>query len=168
MDDEAFYSVDARKTYSEWVNKINWENSKYTLEFEHRYSDAYGEWKTDIKTELDPESEVYQMAKWEQDRWNQFMRSRGWISASTKQMRMYYDKGNANQQLYIGKMHPCIEDYSKLNSTNNKYKELSGKDKGFQMSNITSIQRTEKILSLYWAEKAKSMFERQNDEVQKS
>jgi len=168
MDDEAFYSVGARTKYSEWVKKINWENSEYTNQIELRHLDSYGKEKYSTEKEFDPNSEVYQMAKWEQDRWNQFMCSRGWISAKTKQMRMYYGKGNANQQLYIGKMHPCIEDYPKLESISNKYNELSGKDKEFQMSNITSIQRTEKILSLYWAEKAKSMFEKQDDENQKS
>lgn len=168
MDDEAFYSVEARNKYSVLVKKINWENSEYIHEFEQRHSDSYGKDKFSTETEFDPKSEVYQMAKWEQKRWNQFMRSRGWINASIRQMRMYYGKGNANQQLYIGKMHPCIEDYPKLESISNKYNELSGKDKEFQMSNITSIQRTEKILSLYWAEKAKSMFEKQDDENQKS
>ena len=64
-------------------------------------------------------------------------------------------------------MHPCIEDFGKLQDINEKYQGLSGKDKGLHMSNITAIQRTEKILTLYWADKAKTFFEKNDDSKEK-
>lgn len=166
LDSDTFYSKDVRSLYAGWVKEIGWEHKPFSKKIEQMRIDSYGEEEKYLLIQLDSSSEVYQMAEWEQDRWNRYMISRGWITASTKQMQFYYDGGNHSQQLYIGKMHPCIEDFGKLQDINEKYQGLSGKDKGLHMSNITAIQRTEKILSLHWVEKARTLFEK-TDDVQK-
>ena len=166
LNPDTFFSDEALGAYAEWVHIIDWGNTPYEKEFEIIKPDSYGG-NSVISIELDPDSEVYKMSEWEQDRWKRFMISRGWSKASEKQMCYYYGKGNHSQQLYIGKVHPCLVDYAKLETINNKFKKLSGKDKGFHMSNITSILRTEKLLSLYWLEKARGFMEREAEEAEK-
>lgn len=168
LDSDTFYSKEVRALYAGWIKEIGWEHKPFSKKIEQKRVDSYGEAEKYIFIQLDSSSEVYQMAKWEQDRWNRYMISRGWTTATIKQMQFYHDGGNQSQQLYIGRMHPCIEDFGKLQDINEKYLGLSGKDKGLHMSNITSIQRTEKILSLHWAEKARTLFEKTDDTQERS
>lgn len=163
LDGDIYYSNEARVIFAECVEKIDWEHGKFTEEIEQDRMDSYGNHEKYMMTRFDTKSEVYQMAEWEQERWNRFMISRGWTTATPKQMQFYYDAGNHSQQLYIGRMHPCVEDFGKLQDINEKYMIKSGKDKGLHMSNITSIQRTERLLTLYWFKKARALVEKTED-----
>lgn len=167
LDPDTFYSEDTRIIYADWIEKIGWEHGKFTEEIEQDRMDSYGSHEKYMMTRFDAKSEVYQMAEWEQERWNRFMISRGWTSATTKQMQFYFDAGNQSQQLYIGRMHPCIEDFGKLQDINDKYTAKKGKDKGLHMSNITSIQRTEKLLTLHWVKKARALVEKNDVEQER-
>ena len=102
------------------------------------------------------------LAKWEHDRWNRFMISRGWKPASIEQMRTYIAAGNRRQQLYIGRLHPCICPFEELEQL-----ELELK-KSFRNTDIQNIRMTGLILTRQWTRRlpdaaAKNKTERGHD-----
>ena len=109
--------------------------------------------------EYDPESELYHLASWEHTRWNRFMISRGWTQARIQEMKLYFETGNKRQQLFIGKMHPCITDFDRLPSVDSAWQTLTGKEKDFRLNDISSIQMTEHILGLEWTLAARKYFQ---------
>jgi hypothetical protein len=162
LDENAFYSEEAIDHYVKQVDAAGWETSEFAEWTEIIRSTSY-ENKKVKEMRLLEDSEVYQMAEWEQDRWQKFMISRGWIRAGAGDMEYYYDAGNESQQLYIGRMHPCLEAYADLEKTDRKYMKLSSKKKDFQMVNITAIQRTKEILELRWLQKAREAAKSRKD-----
>ena len=52
------------------------------------------------------------------------MLSRGWVGATAEQAEAYYRAGNHCQQLYVGRMHPCITAYRKLEALENHLRAL--------------------------------------------
>ena len=162
LDENAFYSEEAIDHYVKQVDAAGWETSEFAEWTEIIRSTSY-ENKKVKEMRLLEDSEVYQMAEWEQDRWQKFMISRGWIRAGAGDMEYYYDAGNESQQLYIGRMHPCLEAYADLEKTDRKYMKLSSKKKDFQMVNITAIRRTKEILELRWLQKAREAAKSRKD-----
>lgn len=86
------------------------------------------------------------LAEWEHDRWNRFMISRGWMSATIGQMRTYMAAGNRRQQLYIGRLHPFICPFEDLAALE---KELG---KTIREYDIQNIRRTGPILTRQWTQ----------------
>lgn len=97
--------------------------------------------------------ETLALAEWEHNRWNMFMISRGWLSAGVEQVIDYYRKGNTRQQLYIGKLNPCICKYSALSKLEHAFKKELGIVKHIKELDIKSIQMTEAILRMEWIER---------------
>lgn len=156
-DPSSFFSEDARKRYAEWTRKLQWETLPYEETIVQKHQNDYKSWNDTI-TQFNVHSEVYQMADWEQKRWARFMISRNWNAASKDMLSAFFQQGNTRQQLYIGALHSCLVPYEKLENIDNIWKKLAGKSKNFQMPNITSIRRTERLLNLYWYDKARNYF----------
>lgn len=100
--------------------------------------------------ELLPECHTSALAKWEKERWNRFMFSRGWRTAPNSYVENYYHAGNSRHQLYIGKLHPCITTYEKLISLESFWKSTSGNNKNFRQLDISNLEMTKYILQLEW------------------
>lgn len=156
-DPATFFSEKARRRYADWTQKLQWETLPYEETILQKHQNDYKSW-ADTITQLDVHSEVYQMADWEQKRWARFMISRNWNTASKNMLLAFFEHGNTRQQLYIGALHSCLVPYEKLETTDIFWKNLSGTSKNFEMPNITAIRRTERLLNLYWYEKARNYF----------
>lgn len=148
LDPDAFYSEEARMHCVALLQKANWKAASHTRMVEIIVQDSCNRKKEVEEEDLD--SELYQCGEWEHNRWNRYMISRQWIPASFDQVRYYYEKGNKRQQLYIGKMHPCITAFRNLKKLEQDWMELSGTEKHFQQTDFSAIQQTEKLLSLHW------------------
>ena len=55
-------------------------------------------------------------AQAEHVRWNCFMMSTGWETATPLQVAAYVQRGNPGQQLYLAKLHPFLCDWQSLKS----------------------------------------------------
>lgn len=166
LDDDTFYSEEARNAYSFWVKESNWATAQYMHEIEQRHQTPYKVW-SEIVVEENPESEIYQLAEWEHKRWNNFMISRGWTSAEINQMKLYFEEGNKRQQLYIGRMHPCIIPFDKISTLDNAWNSLIHNEQSFKQSDISTIRMTEHILELKWTKAAEEYFKSKKSEVLK-
>lgn len=127
--------------------------NQYPESRELRTTEFYNEW-TDLNgnkhNELSPESHTLALAKWEKERWNRFMLSRGWRSAPNSYVSNYYEAGNLRHQLYIGKLHPCITTYDKLVPLESFWKGKSGVEKNFRQLDISNLEMTKHILQMEW------------------
>lgn len=94
----------------------------------------------------EPWGETRQLAEWEHARWCSYMISRGWVSAAPEEAEAYCRAGNPRQQLYIGRMHPCITPYSKLEALEKHLRATVGLDKNFRKSCLQSVMCVEEIL----------------------
>lgn len=141
-------------------NLAGWQNVNYQKPMRTSVSDNYESKKLGIfskgmnlyqyKMEDDIDSELYQLAEWEHDRWIRFMISRGWTLAKIKNMKLYYSEGNTRQQLYIGKMHPCMIPYEDIEKVDKAWSSLTDKPYSFKENDIFAIQMTEQILNREW------------------
>ena len=95
--------------------------------------------------------ETQQLAEWEHDRWNRFMISRGWMSATIAQMRTYMAAGNRRQQLYIGRLHPYICPYEELKKLE---QEL---DREIRKYDFQNIRKTRSILEREWTQPRRTL-----------
>ena len=78
------------------------------------------------------------------------MISRGWVSATPEEAEAYCRAGNPRQQLYIGRMHPCITPYSKLEALEKHLRATVGLDKNFRKSSLMMVEYVEELLRLAW------------------
>lgn len=87
--------------------------------------------------------------KWEHERWNNFMRSRGWQAATLDDVKKYYSAGNSRQQCHIAQVHPCIIPYGKLDELSRNLNALFGGERNFdfKQNDIRSIEATAALLS---------------------
>lgn len=174
LDDDSFFSEDALKSYSIKFKEAGvkaaeasgkksggWETAEYQKKYKIRVSANYPSEKQGIfldesnnlcrySIEDDTESELYQLAEWEHNRWIRFMISRGWTIAEIRHMKLYYQEENKRQQLYIGKMHPCIVPYEKISKVDKAWNALTGKLGSFKENDISAIQMTERVLDMEW------------------
>ncbi|MCD8075683.1 MAG: hypothetical protein LUF27_11780 [Lachnospiraceae bacterium] len=97
-------------------------------------------------------AETLRMAEWEHERWNRYMISRGWSPADTDMVKKYYDMGNRRQQLFAGKLHPCITEYGKLQKVESDLRKKTGMKKNFRDSDIKSIQNTVPLIQMMWTQ----------------
>ena len=158
LDPDTFFSETARNAYISQIRNAGWSSAPYLKEIQLKRQDYFREWMETVK-EYDPESELYHLASWEHTRWNRFMISRGWTQARIREMKLYFETGNKRQQLFIGKMHPCITDFDRLPSVDSAWKTLTGTEKDFRLNDISSIQMTEHILGLEWTLAARKYFQ---------
>ena len=54
------------------------------------------------------------VARWEHDRWNLWMLSRGWQAATEEDAQFGQALGNRRHQIHIARLHPCLCDYEAL------------------------------------------------------
>lgn len=95
-------------TFTDWHDyKEGVSREGLAQEFENRLEEKRG---SGGNGELSLET----LAMYEHGRWNRFMLSRGWMSASMDQMLAYIQRGNARHHLYIGKLHPFICSWEQL------------------------------------------------------
>ena len=143
-DQMTYYTESAMKQFADQYPDSS------TLRNSEKY---YNKW-TDTNgiqyNELLPECHTSDLAKWEKERWNRFMLSRGWRTAPNSYVSNYYDAGNTRHQLYIGKLHPCITTYDKLIPLESFWKGKSGKKKNFRQLDISNLEMTRHILQLEW------------------
>ncbi|MCD8022961.1 MAG: hypothetical protein LUF30_08340 [Lachnospiraceae bacterium] len=97
-------------------------------------------------------AETLRMAEWEHERWNRYMISRGWSQADTDKVKKYYDMGNRRQQLFAGKLHPCITEYGKLQKVESDLRKKTGMKRNFRDSDIKSIQNTVPLIKMMWTQ----------------
>lgn len=101
------------------------------------------------------------LAKYEHERWNRWMISRGWVPSTPRQTISYMQAGNPKQQLFIARMHGCMIPYDQLPGLQKALAERAGKqferfadDKEkydyFTKFDITSIEKTPAIMELSW------------------
>lgn len=141
-------------------SRCGWHNAKYQQPFCAPVSGYHESVKKGIFTkgnylyqyimEDDTESELYQLAEWEHNRWIRFMISRGWTLAKIKSMKLYHSEENKRQQLYIGKMHPCMVPYEAIHEVDKAWSSLIDKPYSFKENDIFAIQMTEQILNMEW------------------
>jgi hypothetical protein len=97
--------------------------------------------------ELEPELEE-RLARNEHLRWNAFMRSEGYRSASWAELERFYPQVRNNQDL-LSKRHLCITDWENLEELNRKYLELNPPvRKNFKKSDFDLIRGIPKIIML--------------------
>ena len=97
---------------------------------------------------LEPWGETRLLAEWEHARWCAYMISRGWVSATPEEAEAYCRAGNPRQQLYIGRMHPCITPFSKLEALEKHLRATVGLDKNFRKSSLMTVEYVEEILRM--------------------
>lgn len=68
----------------------------------------------DARIQSERERRLEELAVREHGRWNRFMLTRGWMTASMEQMLAYLQRGNSGKQLYIAKLHPFLCSWEKL------------------------------------------------------
>lgn len=157
LDPDTFFSETARNAYISQIRKAGWSSAPYLKEIQQKRQNDFYEWMEKVE-DYDTESELYRLAEWEHTRWNRFMISRGWTKASIQQMRLYYRKRNKRQQLFIGRMHPCITAFDSLPSVDSAWRGLTEAEKDFRLNDISSIRMTEHILGLEWTRAAGKYF----------
>lgn len=139
FDRDAIFSEQILKQLSEKLG------TKPQTDDSHRWVDDNGK-KHHTLREGSCMAETLALAKWEHDRWNRFMISRGWKPASIEQMQTYRAAGNRRQQLYIGRLHPCICPFEDLEPL-----ELE-LNKAFRNTDIQNIRMTGPILTRQWSQ----------------
>ena len=93
-------------------------------------------------------NELEFIAEWEHERWNRYMISRGWVTASKSQVALYRQHGNVRQQLYIGRMHPCIIQYKKLKQLEDELNFDGNTKLDFTSNDIKNVKATGDIISM--------------------
>ena len=84
----------------------------------------------------------------EHQRWNSFMRSEGYWSASWEELKAFYPQVQNNQDP-LSKRHLCITDWENLDALNEKYLALNPpKRKDFKKSDFDLIRGIPKIVML--------------------
>lgn len=83
---------------------------------------------------------------WEKERWNRFMLSRGWLTASDQESVSYIRAGNPRQQLFIARTHPCIRPFEELEHLEQILKEETGMVNNFRASDENSIADTHLLI----------------------
>ena len=97
---------------------------------------------------------IEEIFAWEHARWNGFMLSRGWQTATVADAKKYIAAGNKKQQCYIAKIHPCIIPYARLDDLTKNLEPALGVRKPFKQNDITSISRTKDLLAEIFFSKA--------------
>ncbi len=88
------------------------------------------------------------LARNEHQRWNSFMRSEGYRSASWEELKAFYPQVQNNQDP-LSKRHLCITDWENLDALNEKYLALNPpKRKDFKKSDFDLIRGIPKIVML--------------------
>ena len=88
------------------------------------------------------------LARNEHQRWNSFMRSEGYWSASWEELKAFYPQVQNNQDP-LSKRHLCITDWENLDALNEKYLALNPpKRKDFKKSDFDLIRGIPKIVML--------------------
>ena len=122
----------------------------------------------DMANDFNSRNNTDELILYEHARWARWMISRGWSSASPDETIQYMDAGNLKQQLYIGRLHPCICDFSELDHLSNimydhylekgdtRFVDTPFKKKDFTKFDKSNIEQTADIIKTIW-------FTRQND-----
>ena len=114
----------------------DWSWSDTNLLFHMNSRRKFAEYFTNANAEL-----INELAKYESNRWCNFMQTRGWQNVSISVAKKYMDLlPSKSHQLFIAKLHPAITEFEKLD---NLHKNL-GKD--FKDTNIENIKQTANFL----------------------
>ena len=105
--------------------------------------------------------ELSEIAAWEHERWNRYMISRGWITATPEQTMAYRRAGNGRWQLYIGKMHPCIIPFRRLGALETALNADEDQNLDFTEVDMRNVRATGKLISLTWIRVAEHTRERE-------
>ena len=105
--------------------------------------------------------ELCEIAAWEHERWNRYMISRGWITATPEQTMAYRRAGNGRWQLYIGKMHPCIIPFRRLGALETALNADEDQNLDFTEVDMRNVRATGKLISLTWIRVAEHTRERE-------
>ena len=125
QDGDAFFSEESRLAFAKKLNGVP------------RAAEA-----------LEPWGETRLLAEWEHTRWCAYMISRGWVSATPEEAEAYCRAGNPRQQLYIGRMHPCITPYVKLEALEKHLRATVGLDRNFRKSSRMMVEYVEELLKM--------------------
>lgn len=82
------------------------------------------------------------VARWEHDRWNLWMLSRGWQAATEEDAQFGQAMGNPRHQIHIAKLHPCLCDHEAL-------QQVSGA-LAITVSDKKNVAHTPKLIRLDW------------------
>ena len=87
----------------------------------------------------------------EHNRWINAMKADGWAEVSNKDVRHFVDAGNRKQQLFLGRVHPCLRHWRFLDSLSEYVTELlkpwTNKDYDFKKYDEISVRETHTVLN---------------------
>lgn len=83
---------------------------------------------------------------WEKERWNRFMLSRGWLSATGEEAVSYIKAGNPRPGLNIARLHPCLIPFDGLEALEKTLYDEFSMEKNFRDSDKSSITATHLLI----------------------
>lgn len=110
------------------------------LSEELHYLEAYSE----------ADTEYTAVAIWEHNRWIRWMLSRGWLPATPEDAVFACQCGNARQQLFVARLHPCICAYEAQKELSDTLFKQCGLQKDFYTYDLANIKDTRRLLALEW------------------
>lgn len=118
---------------------------------ENIFSEAVTQNIKTYASRIQDSKELERLARNEHDRWNAFMLSEGYQSASKEEM-LQYCKISKSHKDDLSMLHPCLTDWESLDDLSKTFNSACGKNKDFKSSDADIVRNIPEIIK-----KAKNM-----------